>query len=145
MFKMMIQVEVGSSERRIYNEQTLEYKGTRRGRHPYPFAYGFIGGTSAEDGDCVDCYLLTKEKMAAGSFVECEPAGLLEQFEDDEIDHKVLAVLPGETSTVDLETQEKLRTFIKTIFADHPDINIRVGPVHSREAALNYIRKFQAQ
>jgi inorganic pyrophosphatase len=49
-------------------------------------------GTLTEEEDSVDCYLITGEPQTAGSTVQCEPVGLLEFFEGDETDHKVLAV-----------------------------------------------------
>ena len=143
MIKMLIQVEAGSRDRKIYNEKTLEFKETQHGTHRYPFSYGFIIGTRSEDGDCVDCYLITKEKTVAGAIIECEPVGLLEQHEDDEIDHKILAVLPGESMHPSQNDLDDLQAFITTIFSDYPEMNVRVGPVHAREAALNHIRKFE--
>ena len=142
MIRMLIQVEAGSCDRNIYNEKTLEYIKTSHGSHPYPYPYGFVVGTSAEDGGCVDCYLITKNKVEAGSIVECEPVGLLEQHEEDEIDHKVLAVLPGEDTKLDQVALEELQTFIKNIFSEVPEMNVRVGPVHPREAALHHLQKF---
>ena len=53
-------------------------------------------GTRAADGASVDCYLITHASLLAGTLVECEPIGLLEQDEDGELDHKVLAALPGQ-------------------------------------------------
>ena len=141
MIKMLIQIEAGSCNRNVYNEKTLEYIRTSHGSHPYPFPYGFIVGTTAEDGGCVDCYLVTKNKVEAGSIVECEPAGLLEQHEDDEIDHKVLAVLPGEDTRLDEVVLDELQTFIKRIFSEFPDMNVRVGPVHPRAAALHHLQE----
>jgi inorganic pyrophosphatase len=142
MIKMFIQVEAGSCDRHIYNEKTLEYIKTSRGSHPYPYPYGFVIGTSAEDGGCVDCYLITKNKVNAGSIVECEPVGLLEQHEGDEIDHKVLAVRPGEDTKLDQVVLEELQTFIKRIFSEFPDMHVRLGPVHPREAALHHLQEF---
>jgi inorganic pyrophosphatase len=141
MIKMLIQIEAGSCDRNVYNEKTLEYIKTSHGSHPYPYPYGFIVGTSAEDGACVDCYLVTKNKVEAGSIVECEPIGLLEQHEGDEIDHKVLAVLPGEDTKLDQVVLEELQTFIKRIFSEFPGMNVRVGPVHPREAALHHLQE----
>jgi inorganic pyrophosphatase len=141
MIKMLIQVATGSCDRKIYNESTLEYLETRSGSQPYPYPYGFIVGTSAADGACVDCYLITNDKVTAGSIVECEPVGLLLQDEDGEIDHKVLAVIPGQVVTIDQELLRELQEFIETIFAEDPDMRVRVGPILPREAALNHIQK----
>jgi inorganic pyrophosphatase len=93
---MLIQVAAGSCDRNIYNERTLEYLETRHSSRPYPYPYGFIIDTSAADGGCVDCYLITSDKVTSGTIVECEPVEFLLQDEAGEMDHKVLAVLPGQ-------------------------------------------------
>ena len=141
MLKMLIQVGAGSHDKKIYDEKTLEYKRMSRISLPYPYPYGFILGTSAEDGDSVDCYLITHAKMEVGSIVECEPMGLLEQIEDGQIDHKVLAVLPGETVEVGAELHAELRDFIYAVFAQFPEVSVRIGRILPREEALSYLQK----
>ena len=89
LIEVFIQVEAGSRERNLYDEKTLEYKGTRRALLPYPYAYGFIVATSAADGDNVDCYVITEDRLKAGTIVECVPIGLLEQEEDGDAVDKV--------------------------------------------------------
>jgi inorganic pyrophosphatase len=143
MIRVLIQVEAGSHDKKLYNEKTLEYRETRRVSQPYPYPYGFIVGTSAEDGDAVDCYLITKDKLQAGMILECEPIGLLEQYEDDEIDHKVLAAMPGQDVEVGEELLKELQDFIYSVFAQFPDIHVRVGPIQPRQAALNHIHNFR--
>lgn len=135
MIQMLIQVAAGSCDRKCYDERTLEYLETRHGSRPYPYPYGFIVGTSAADGGCVDCYLITGDKVTSGTIVECEPVGLLLQDEAGEIDHKVLATIPGQ----DVELgPELLQEFICAIFAGYPGM-VRVGPILSREAALRHL------
>jgi inorganic pyrophosphatase len=139
MIKALIQVAGGSSDRRIYNEQTLEYKETRTGTLPYPYHYGFILGTRSDDGGCVDCYVIAQDSLQAGSIVECEAAGLLEQHEGEEIDHKVLAVLPDEQVDLNHEVEVRLQNFIYEAFAGHPEIKITFGNILPREEALRHI------
>jgi inorganic pyrophosphatase len=141
MIQMLVQVAAGSCDRQIYNERTLEYLGTRFGSRPYPYPYGFIIGTNAEDGACVDCYLITRDRLVAGSIVECEPVGLLLQDEDGEIDHKILAVIPGQEVVVGQKLLRELQTFIGAIFAGHPELRVCVGPILPREAALKHLRE----
>src|SRR5262245_7040478 len=124
MIQMLIQVEAGSCEKNFYNERTLEYLETRRGSRPYPSAYGFIIGTSAADGDCVDCYLITHDPLKPGSIVECESVGLLEQDEDGEVDHKILAALPGQEVALGQGLLQELQDFIYAIFARYPDMRV---------------------
>jgi len=139
MIKVLVQVAGGSSDRRIYDEKTLEYKGTRQGSLFYIYPYGFILGTRAEDGDSVDCYIITRESLEAGSIVECEPIGLLEQDEDGEIDHKVLASLPNEHMEATQGLAQEMREFIHRLFAAHPKMHVTVGNILSREEAIKYI------
>jgi inorganic pyrophosphatase len=141
MIQMLIQVATGSCDRNIYNERTLEYLETRPGSHPYPYPYGFIVGTSAEDGACVDCYLITGDRLTAGTIVECEPVGLLLQDEDGEIDHKVLACIPGQEVAVGQELLRELQAFIGAIFAGHPEMRVCVGPILPRQAALKHLQE----
>jgi inorganic pyrophosphatase len=141
MIKVCIQVEAGSCNKNFYNERTLEYLETRPGSRPYPYPYGFIIGTSAADGDCVDCYLITSDRLTSGTIVECEPVGLLLQDEDGEIDHKVLAAIPGQDVALGQELLRELQEFIYAIFAKYPDMRVRVGPILPREAALHHLQK----
>lgn len=142
MMHVLIQVEAGSCDKNIYNERALEYLETRHVSRPYPYPYGFIIGTSAADGDCVDCYLITSDKLTSDSIVECEPVGLLLQDEDGEVDHKVLAAIPGQNVVLGQELLQELQDFIYAIFARYPDMQVRVGPILSREAALHHLQKY---
>jgi inorganic pyrophosphatase len=139
VIQVLIQVAASSSDKHFYNEQTLEFLERRQGSRPYPYPYGFIIGTSAADGDCVDCYLITTDQLSAGTIVECEPIGLLLQDEDGEDDHKVLAALPGQDVALGEEVVRELQNFIYAIFAKYPDMHIRVGPLLPREAALHHL------
>src|SRR5262245_47644795 len=141
MIQVLIQVAAGSCDKNFYDERTLEYLEVRHSSRPYPYPYGFIIGTNAADGDCVDCYLITSDRVAAGAIVECEPIGLLLQDEAGEIDHKVLAALPGQEVVLGRELLLELQEFIYAIFAEYPGMDVQVGPILSREAALDYLQK----
>lgn len=138
---MLIQAEAGSCEKRSYNETTLEYRDSQRGEHPYPYPYGFVIGTRAADGDCVDCYLITRHALMPGSIVECEAVGLLHQSENEELDHKILATLPGHEVVLGPELLHELENFIGAVFSAYPDVRVRIGPILPREAALQHIQE----
>lgn len=140
MIQVLIQVAAGSCDRNIYDEGTLEYLETRQVSRPYPYPYGFVIGTNAADGDCVDCYLITGDKVTPGDIVACEPRGLLLQDEAGEIDHKILAAIPGQDVDMGTELLRELGEFIDSIFAGYPELLVRVGPILSREAALRHLR-----
>ena len=141
MIKVLIEVEAGSRDKKLYDELTLEYKETRQVSRPYPYSYGFILGTRGADGDSVDCYLITNDSPKSGAIFECQPIGLLEQDEDGEIDHKVLAALPGQEVEIGQVLLQELRDFIYAVFAQYPDVGVLVGDILPREAALHYIQE----
>jgi inorganic pyrophosphatase len=89
----------------------------------------------------VDCYIITHDNLQAGSIVECEPIGLLEQDEDGEIDHKVLASMPNQQVEVGRELLQEMQDFIYLIFAGHPDMHVTVGDILPREEALRHIQE----
>lgn len=141
MIQVLIQVAAGSREKNFYNEKTLGFVETRRVSRPYPYPYGFIIDTNASDGDCMDCYLITNDAVTPGTIVNCEPIGLLLQDENGEVDHKVLAVLPGQDAALGEELLRQLQEFIYEVFASYADVQVRVGPILPREAALKHLKR----
>ena len=143
MIQVLIEVEAGSCDKARYHEKTLAYQRTRRTSRPYPYPYGFIIGTSAADGDGVDCYIITHDRLKSSTIVECEPIGLLEQDEGGEVDHKVLAAIPGQGVELSQGLLEELRDFIYAVFAQYPEARVSVGRILPREAALHHIIKYE--
>jgi inorganic pyrophosphatase len=92
--KVFIQNEAGSFVKHVHNEKTLDLRGKSKLSRPYPFPYGFILHTSADDCLNVDCYVLTGQPLRTGQIVECEPIALMDQIEDGQEDHNVPAVIP---------------------------------------------------
>ena len=118
MVEVFIQNERGSTHKNLHDEKTLTYRSTVRVSRPYPFPYGFILGTTSGDGDNLDCFVLTTRRLTTGTIIECEPLGLLEQIEDGEEDHNVLAA-PSDERVASLEDAvTQLRAFIAHLF-DH--------------------------
>jgi inorganic pyrophosphatase len=138
--RALVEAQAGSYDKHTYDPDTHERRSTRRLLLPYPYPYGFLLGTRAEDGDALDCYLITRDPLAPGAIVECEPIGLLEQRENDAIDHKILARIPGRAVEIDAQAESALRDFIHGIFAAFPDVRVSVGAILPREAALAHIR-----
>jgi inorganic pyrophosphatase len=139
--KVFIENQANSNVKHFFDEKTLEPKGSCRVSRVYPFPYGFVLNTNAADGDNVDCFVLTKTVLFTEQIVECEPMGLMEQMEDGEEDHKILALLPGEESPFDESVRGKLIEFVSHVFDHMPGKQIIAGKFHGREAALNYLEK----
>jgi len=137
--KVFIENEAGSYVKNLHDERTLELKGTTEVSRPYPLPYGFVLDTTAEDGDNVDCFVLTTRCLRTGQIVECEPVGLMEQIEDNQIDHKVLAMLPGEERSLDRETTQTLVEFARHVFDHVPGKKMEIGEFRNREAAIDFV------
>lgn len=58
----------------------------------YPGDYGFIPGTLADDNDPLDVLVLVQQSSFPGCLIEVRPVGVLNMVDNDEKDHKVLAV-----------------------------------------------------
>ncbi len=58
----------------------------------YPFNYGFVPNTYAEDGDPVDVLVISSYPVAPGTVIPCRPIGMLEMEDEAGIDTKILAV-----------------------------------------------------
>lgn len=61
----------------------------------YPFNYGSILGTRAEDGDPMDALVLSSQPVMVGSVIASIPIGLLEMEDEAGIDTKIIAIPTG--------------------------------------------------
>jgi inorganic pyrophosphatase len=118
--QVFIQNEAGSDQKHYHDEKTLEYMHTKSVSRRYPFPYGFVMGTLADDDCCVDCFVITRRHLRTGKVITCEPIGLMEQVEDGVNDHNVLAKLIDEDAQVTPETEASLTAFVVHVF-DHVD------------------------
>jgi inorganic pyrophosphatase len=141
--RVFIENEAGSRRKNSYDERSLRHLGSAEVSAAYPFAYGFVIGTRGGDGDAIDCFVVTGRRLTAGEQIECEPVALLEQIEDGEIDHKLIAVPAGETATIDGTLVAALRDFAANVFAHVPGKRMEIGRLLGREDAERYVRSCQ--
>ncbi len=143
--RVLIENEAGSKTKNTYDERTLAFVRSAQVSAAYPFPYGFAVGTKSGDGDAVDCFVLTDKPLASGSVIECEPLALLEQIEDGEIDHKVLAALSDESPIVDEAVLAALKDFAANVFAHVPNKTMRIGRLLDGQAAEAFLAKSWAE
>jgi inorganic pyrophosphatase len=141
--KVFIQNEAGSFVKRFHDEKTLELKGEEQVSRAYPIPYGFIVDTTAEDGDNVDCFVLTRKDLRTGQIVECDVIGLMEQIEDGQIDHNVLAALHGEDPELTSEVELTLTEFVRHVFDHIPGKSIQIGVFLGKWAAVEHVSKYR--
>jgi len=58
----------------------------------YPFNYGFIPNTHAEDGDPVDVLVVSTYPVQPGCYISVRPIGMLEMEDEEGVDTKIIAV-----------------------------------------------------
>jgi inorganic pyrophosphatase len=139
--QVFIENQAGSRRKNIYDERTLRHLHTVDVSASYPYPYGFVIGTTSGDGDAVDCFVLTSVPLSVGTTLECDPIGLLEQIEDGEIDHKVLAVPSGAAAAINDSVVAALKDFISGVFSHVPDKRMEIGRLLDRNAAESYLRQ----
>lgn len=139
MIEVFIEAAAGSPDKHIFNETNFVHLGVRTALLPYPYPYGFVPGTAGEDDEALDSYIITSTPLAVGSRVTCEAVAVLEFYEDDQLDHKLISVLPGESTLVDSALRDRLAEFIVGIFRKFPEIEVSVGELQPRQAALDLL------
>jgi inorganic pyrophosphatase len=139
--RIFIQNESGSTVKHLHDEKALTPRGMRTVAHPYPFPYGFVIDTDAEDGANVDCFVLTRRALRTGQIVECEPIGLMEQFEDGMPDHNVLTRLLDESADVTPEIEAALTEHVIECFRDRPEKKMQVGRFLSAADAEQHLEQ----
>lgn len=141
--RVFIENEAGSDIKHTYDEQSLALLRTAKVSAAYPFPYGFVMGTRSGDGDAVDCFLIVAgepaRSLTSGTVIACEPAALLEQIEDGEVDHKILAVLPGARLQGPDVVAALIQSFATQVFAHIPGKVVQVGRLLDRAAAEAFI------
>ncbi|HHE67587.1 MAG TPA: inorganic diphosphatase [Candidatus Parcubacteria bacterium] len=91
---VFVEIPKGSCQKYEFDEELKAIKLDRAlyGPNYFPFEYGFIKGTRGEDGDPLDCVLLSSFPTFPGCLIEARPIGLLEMEDEAGIDTKILAL-----------------------------------------------------
>ena len=111
---------------------------------PYPYAYGFVLGVESGDGDCLDVFVISNDPIPSGTRMTCSAIALLEQWQNDDEDHDVLAVPSDELEQADAidleEVRRKITKHIGEVFSHDPDRTLRVGKLLPASAAEALVR-----
>ena len=138
LVKAFIENPRGSAVHHQYNEESFEFINTFDIFGEYPYPYGFIPKTKAEDGDCLDCYIITQRKLSRGMLYDCEIFGLMEVWEDNEEDHKILLYFEVENFSFEETEQRNLKSFEVNAIQQS---QTKVGQIREKEFALKQIQK----
>ncbi len=106
-----------------------------------PIPVPFILNTSGDDDCNVDCFVLTTEPLKSGQIVACEPVAWMQQIEDGEEDHNVLAATEGQWFELNEDVKRILTEFVMHVFEHISDKNMQVGEFLSQSAAVDYVTR----
>lgn len=117
----------------------------------YPFNYGFVPGTSAEDGDPVDVLVISTYPVHPGTVIPSRPIGMLEMEDEEGIDTKILAVPTvkvdpfyssiNDISDLDETTKKKIQHFFNHYKELEPGKWVKTKNFLGRQKALEAIKK----
>jgi inorganic pyrophosphatase len=117
----------------------------------YPFNYGFIPQTHAEDGDPVDVLVISSLSVSPGTVIPARPIGLLEMEDEAGLDNKVIAVPLQKIDPQFAEVQdvkdlnESVKAKIKHFFESYKQLEpgkwVKIKNFLDREAAEKEIIK----
>lgn len=117
----------------------------------YPFNYGFIPSTMAEDGDPVDVLVLSDKSVAPGVVIPCVPIGMLEMTDEEGVDTKIIAVptkkidpIYGSWESIE-QVPSAIKDKIKHFFEHYKELEpgkwVKLKEWKSKGAALEAIKK----
>jgi inorganic pyrophosphatase len=117
----------------------------------YPFNYGFIPQSHAEDGDPVDVLVISTYPVAPGTVIPARPIGMLEMEDEEGIDTKIIAVPTKkvdpffakieEIDDLDQTTKEKIKHFFDHYKELEPGKWVKTRNFLGKEKALEAIKK----
>lgn len=117
----------------------------------YPFNYGFIPQTKANDGDPLDVIVLSEYSVVPGSMIHCKPIGVLQMEDEAGKDEKIMAVplekidpLYGTIKTIEdvpESTKNKIKHFFETYKTIEPGKWVKVQGWENANKAKEVIKK----
>jgi inorganic pyrophosphatase len=117
----------------------------------FPFNYGFVPNTLAEDGDPTDVLVLSDQSVVPGAAIPALPIGMLEMEDESGIDAKILAVPPtkidplfgtyNDVSELPEALKAKIKNFFENYKALEPGKWVKVKEWKGKDVALAEIEK----
>lgn len=117
----------------------------------YPFNYGFIPGTLAEDGDAVDVLVLSSKPVVPGVVIPSRPIGMLEMEDEAGIDNKVVAVPTqkidqkfknyNDVTDIPEKTRDELKFFFENYKKSEPGKWVKIKEWKGKDAAVEEVKK----
>jgi len=94
LVNLVVEIPAGSRNKYEYNERAgiMELDRVLHSAVRYPFDYGFVPNTLAEDGSPLDAMVMMDEPTFAGCLIRARPIGVLDMIDCGAYDGKLLCV-----------------------------------------------------
>ncbi|OGY55131.1 MAG: hypothetical protein A3C82_01360 [Candidatus Wildermuthbacteria bacterium RIFCSPHIGHO2_02_FULL_47_12] len=119
-FNVIIETPKGSENNYEYDEKldAIKLKWVFKNGFCFPFDYGFIPQTLAEDKDVADAFVITSYPLYPGTIAECKTIGIIEVLDRGEVDDKIIAVPVVDPEYNAYVSLQELQFGYKAIFED---------------------------
>src|SRR5436190_3117701 len=114
LLRVVIETPKGSRNKFAFDpkEHVFELKKVLPAGMTFPYDFGFVPSTEADDGDPVDVLVLMDEPAFPGCVLACRPIGVIEGEQGDkknkERNDRIIAVQEDAHSWADIETIDDL-------------------------------------
>ena len=114
LFRVVIETPKGSRNKFALDpkQHIFELKKVLPAGMTFPYDFGFVPSTKAEDGDPIDVLVLMDEPAFPGCVLKCRPIGVIEGEQGDKKkkvrNDRILAVEQGAHSWADIRTVDDL-------------------------------------
>jgi inorganic pyrophosphatase len=132
-----------------YNKQTnqLEIDRILNNKFPYPYAYGFIPNTLADDGDELDILIITNKHIDNNAYYNVFIIGALEMQDEKGNDEKLLCVLEedydkfNQLEHLSDDTLDTIMNFFSNYKNNEPNKWSKVGCFMNKTDAVKLYKK----
>jgi inorganic pyrophosphatase len=122
LLRVVIETPKGSRNKFAYDpdDHIFELKKVLPAGMTFPYDFGFVPSTKADDGDPVDVLVLMDEPAFAGCVLLCRPIGVIEGEQDDrnkrERNDRIVAIQKDAHSWADIKSIDELgKQFLKEL------------------------------
>lgn len=135
--RVLVECEKGSVHKYEYTpEGYMTIVRDLSKKYKYPFAYGCVPQTLAEDNDPLDAIVISDEMISAGTIINCNVLGIIRTVDNGEQDDKLICVpYYVKSGTVDIK---KILHYLKNYKWPHQDGTV-VGEVLGPDDAKKLI------
>jgi inorganic pyrophosphatase len=122
MLRVVVETPKGSRNKFAFNpdEHVFELKKVLPSGMTFPYDFGFVPSTEADDGDPIDVLVLMDEPAFPGCVLSCRPIGVIEGEQGDKKDKerndRIVAVEQDAHSWEDIKTIDDLgKQFVREL------------------------------